>query len=66
MITTFRTYCGLAGDLQELLVGRSSEGNEESMLINRIGSLRFYFMRRAKKKILRKLELNTGRKHYER
>ena len=30
MKVTFRTYCGLAGDLQELLIAKSEIGIEES------------------------------------
>lgn len=65
MKTTFRTYCGLAGDLQELLTARSAISLEVSELIPRTGILRYYRMRRAKKRLLRKLELLTGVVHYE-
>jgi len=66
MKVTFRTYCGLAGDLQELLIARSDDGIEESELIYRVGWFRYYRMRRAKKRLLKKLELRTGKKHQER
>jgi len=31
----FRTYCGVAGDLQELLIGETSTGIEASRLYTR-------------------------------
>ena len=65
MKVTFNTYCGLAGDLQELLIARSESGEKESMLITRVGFFRYYKMRRAKRKLLRILELSTGKKHIE-
>lgn len=65
MNTYFRTYCGLAGDLQELLIAKSEIGIEESTLITRVGWLRYYRMRIAKRKLLKRLELRTGRKHIE-
>lgn len=63
----FHTYKGLAGDLQEMLVGRSECGQEKSRLIPATGSLRRRqrVMRRAKRKICRSLELLTGAKHEE-
>ena len=61
----FRTYCGLAGDLQELLIGESESGIEESELIPRIGWFRYRKMQRAKRRIMKRLELKTGRKHSE-
>lgn len=65
MRTEFRIYCGLAGDLQELLIARSDSGLESMVLINRTGPFRHIRMRRAKKSLLRKLELQTGKKHFE-
>lgn len=65
MKATFRTYCGLAGDLQELLVAESEQGIEVSRLIPRTGMFRYYRMKRAKKKLLKELELETGKKHTE-
>lgn len=65
MRTEFRIYCGLAGDLQELLIARSDSGLESMVLINRTGLFRHIRMRRAKKSLLRKLELQTGKKHFE-
>ena len=65
MKVIFRTYCGLAGDLQELLIARSGIGREESELIRRVGWFRHYRMRKAKKRLLKKLELLTGKKHVE-
>ena len=65
MRTEFRTYCGLAGDPQELLIARSDSGLESMVLINRTSLFRYILMRRAKKSLLRKLELQTGKKHFE-
>lgn len=65
MKVTFRTYCGLAGDLQELLIARSDTGAEESELIYRVGWFRHYRMRIAKKRLMKRLELLTGKKHVE-
>ena len=65
MKVTFRTYCGLAGDLQELLIAKSDTGIEESELIYRVGWFRHYRMRIAKKRLIKRLELLTGKKHTE-
>lgn len=65
MKVTFRTYCGLAGDLQELIIARSDTGIEESELIYRVGWFRHYRMKRAKKRLMKRLELLTGKKHVE-
>jgi len=65
MKVTFKTYCGLAGDLQELLIARSDTGVEESELIDRVGCFRHYKMIRAKKRLMKRLELLTGKKHVE-
>lgn len=51
----FRTYCGLAGDLQELLIARDSFGKEQHMLIPRTGLFKEYIIRRAKQKLINKL-----------
>jgi hypothetical protein len=65
MKTEFRTYCGLAGDLQEMLVAKSELGIEESKLIKRVGLFRHYRMKRAKRKLLKRLELQSGKLHVE-
>ena len=65
MKVTFRTYCGLAGDLQELLIAKSETGIEESELIYRVGWFRYYRMKRAEKRLIKILELLTGSKHVE-
>lgn len=65
MKVTFRTYCGLAGDSQELLIATSENDIQESALIYRCGFLRYYRMKRAKKKLIKILELLTGQKHAE-
>jgi hypothetical protein len=65
MRVKFRTYCGLAGDLQELLVAKSDTGVEVSELISRVGYFRHYRMRRTKKRLIKRLELLTGKRHEE-
>lgn len=67
MRVQFRTYCGLAGDLQELLIGENEVGQSESVLIPRVGPrwFRLCRMRRAKRSILNELEILTGERHYE-
>jgi|AntDeeMinimDraft_6_1070357.scaffolds.fasta_scaffold08202_4 hypothetical protein len=65
MRVSFRTYCGEAGSLDELLIAESESGVEESTFIPRTGWFRHYRMRLAKKKLLKRLELVTGKKHVE-
>lgn len=71
MRVQFRTYCGLAGDLQEMLI---CEVKHDGKILNRIDRLiprvgpgwyRLWRMRRAKRSILNELEILTGEKHYE-
>ena len=66
MKVKFRTYCGLAGDLEELLIARSDTGIEESQFINRFGFFRHYRLERAKNKLVKKIESKTGIKQKER
>jgi len=54
MEVTFRTYCGLAGDLQELLILETSTGISLSRLYNR-SFLKTFNQNRAKRKLLREL-----------
>ena len=63
----FRTYCGTAGDLQELLIGETNDNYSESILIPRVGPMwwRLWRMRRAKIWIINKIEIKTGRKYHE-
>lgn len=65
MKVNFRTYCGLAGDLQELLIAENEVGDKETVLISRVGCFRYYKLKRSKRKLLKKLELLTGKKHFE-
>lgn len=67
----FRTYCGLAGDLQEML---TCEVEHDGQIVNQIDRLiprvgprwyRLWRMRRAKRSILNELEILTGERHYE-
>ncbi len=62
---TFRTYCGEAGDLHELLIAECSDGQSESMLIYRKSWFKYFEMQIAKKRLLCKLLIRTGRKYYE-
>ena len=61
-LVSFRTYNGMAGDSQQLLIGESSNGEEESALYS-VSSK--WSMRRAKKRILKRFKKKTGNIHYE-
>lgn len=63
----FRTYCGLAGDLQELLIGETEDGYSESKLIPRTGPMwwRLWRMKKSKRWIINRIELITGRQYHE-
>ena len=65
MKVNFRLYCGLAGDLEQLLIAETEDDNQEHMLISRVGLFRNYFLNRAKRKLIRRLELKTGKKYTE-
>lgn len=67
MKVQFRTYRGLAGDLQELLIGENIEGQSKSILIPSVGPrwYRLWRMRKAKRYILNELEILTGTRHHE-
>jgi hypothetical protein len=55
MIVNFRTYNGLAGDFNELLIAETDCGIKESVLFDRTSlfGLSFYF---ARKKLIRKIK----------
>ncbi len=55
MEVTFRTYCGLAGDLQELLILETSTGIKLSRLYNR-AFFKTFNQNRAKRKLQRELK----------
>jgi hypothetical protein len=67
MRAKFRLYCGEAGDLQTLLIGENETNQSESILIPRVGPqwYQLWRMKRAKRTILKKFEVLTGKKHYE-
>lgn len=65
MKVNFRLYCGLAGDLQQLLIAETEDDNQEHMLISRVGLFRKLFLNRAKRKLIKRLELKTGKKYTE-
>lgn len=58
MEVTFRTYCGLAGDLQELLILETNTGIQLSRLYNR-SFLKAFNQNRARRKLLRELKNQT-------
>lgn len=55
MVIKFRTYNGLAGDSQLLLIAETNCGIKESVLFNRTSlfNFSFYF---ARKKLIRKIK----------
>lgn len=61
---SFYTYCGVAGDLQGMLVGSDSTGTKVCKLYNR-SIFPLWNLRRAKKKILKEFEILTGKKSTE-
>lgn len=61
----FHTYCGEAGDLQELLVARTEQGHHESELFFRYGLFANWNLRRAKHKLMKRIEILTGQKLIE-
>jgi len=65
MRTEFSLYSGLAGDLQVTLKARNESGLVVSTLIPSTGWLRYRALRKAKRKLLKELELKTGQKHIE-
>ena len=65
MKVTFRTYCGLAGDLQELIIAKSDTGVKVSRLIPKTGLFMQYRVRKSKKLLIKRLDLITGKKHVE-
>jgi len=64
-LVNFYSYCGSAGDLQEMLTAESSTGVEETILYTRGGYFEVYNVKRAKKKLLKRLKKKTGKTHYE-
>lgn len=65
MKATFKTFVGLAGDSQTLLTATSEMGCSESTLISRTGCFQYWRMQNAKRKLLKQLEIRTGKKHIE-
>ena len=61
----FHTYKGLAGDLQELLIGETEDGYRDDELFTVVGWFKNWNLKQAKKKILKRLELKTGRAYTE-
>lgn len=65
MKAKFKTTVGLAGDSQTLLTATSEMGCSESTLVSRTGCFQYWRMKNAKKKLLKQLELKTGKIHTE-
>lgn len=65
MKVTFRTFQGLAGELDQLLICESQCGHKVTRLYSTVGLFKLYKLRRAKRMLKRKLELKTGKKIVE-
>lgn len=61
MKVTFRQYQGLAGELDILLICESEEGHSESTLYFNTGIFANWNLRRARKRLIRRMELLTGK-----
>ena len=59
MKVKFRTYSGEAGNPQLLLIAKSESGHEVSELFNAVGIFSNWNLKRARKKLLKELELLT-------
>ena len=59
MKVKFTTYCGLAGDSQELLIAVTANGLRFSRLYNRM-FFKNWNLSRAKKKLVTEIEIMTG------
>jgi hypothetical protein len=64
-LVNFYSYCGCAGDLQEMLVAVSSTGTKEYTLYTRVGLFSGISKKLAKKRLLKKLKTKTGNIHRE-
>ena len=68
-LVNYYSYSGCSGDLQEMLVGVSSTGIKEYTLYTRVSLFGNYFanlsLKRAKKRLLKKLKKTTGKIHTE-
>ena len=60
MEINFRTYNGLAGDLQLLLIAETDCGIREDILFNRTSLFSFYF---ARKKLIRRVNKQVQKKY---
>ena len=61
MEVTFRTYQGLAGELDQMLICESEDGHKETCLYSTTGLFKLWKLRHAKKKLIRSMELLTGK-----
>lgn len=61
MKVRFRTYQGLAGELDKLLICESEEGYKESCLYSTVGPFKLWKLRYAKLKLIKRMELLTGK-----
>jgi len=60
MEVTFRQYQGLAGELDILLICESNSGHSVSRLYRHTGIFANWNLKRARRKLMRKMELLTG------
>lgn len=61
MKVNFRQYQGLAGELDILLICESEEGHSESILYKNTGIFANWNLRRARNRLMKKMELLTGK-----
>lgn len=61
MKVSFRTYQGLAGELNQMLICESEHGHKETCLYSIVGPFKLWKLRRAKKKLIKRMELLTGK-----
>ena len=65
MDVKFRTYQGLAGELDQMLICESEAGHKETCLYSTAGLFKLLKLRYAKWKLIRKMELLTGKQTKE-
>ncbi len=60
MKVSFRQYQGLAGELDIMLICESERGHKETRLYKNVGWFANWNLRRARKKLIKKMELLSG------
>lgn len=63
VLVKFYSYCGMVGELEEMLIAESSTGVRETTLYTRVGMFSNYSTKRAKKRLLKRLRKRTGLEH---